>query len=97
MVVKMGRPVTSQIAFKSLAVGWVGWVGWGGWSEPDNNATLSSVSQSVSQDECSNISNPAEMGILDPAIMGEIFDLIRILWMTKMEIYYPILLHIFIC
>ena len=40
----MGRHVTSQIAFKSLAVGWVG--GWGG-SESDYNATLSSVSQSV--------------------------------------------------
>ena len=41
MVVKMGRHVTSQIAFKSLAVGWGGWVG--GWSESDYNATLSSA------------------------------------------------------
>ena len=36
----MGRHLTSQIAFKSLAVGWGGWVGG---SESDYNATLSSA------------------------------------------------------
>ena len=36
MVVKMGKHVTSQIAFKSLAVGWGGVGGWlGGWVGPN--------------------------------------------------------------